>query len=383
MKKISKVIAALGLAVMGLGIFGNLSASADSGLPAKLTDNPDSPVTIAVKHKVKNGLGYVNNSFTLNVTELNEGREPSGGGMPTSVTLNFNNVDVDENNEAVATGELNFRYKTFPNAGTYKFEVSEVASSNADTYPVDTNKFIVFIDVASEVDENGYPTGEYKATLSTSAKNETTGEKGEIEFVSEPKLTYSQLDFRVRGAKARRDVYFPYTVRVETDDEKLNGVKVNISGLDATYTTMSRDSRSQMTYVELNTGATTIWLKDGQSAKIGFDGENNRLPIGARVLLTSVKDGLTDNYDAYLDGNIDNDQLVLTKTLAAVPGVNASQEILEAFGQTNVTKAERALTDAAVSTGVAMYIVPFVVIVMASGAAFVAYKKSKGKESER
>ena len=109
MKKISKVIAALGLAVMGLGIFGNLSASADSGLPAKLTDNPDSPVTIAVKHKVKNGLGYVNNSFTLNVTELNEGREPSGGGMPTSVTLNFNNVDVDENNEAVATGELNFK----------------------------------------------------------------------------------------------------------------------------------------------------------------------------------------------------------------------------------------------------------------------------------
>ncbi len=241
----------------------------------------------------------------------------------------------------------------------------------------------MFVDVASEVDENGYPTGEYKATLSTSAKNETTGEKGEIEFVSEPKLTYSQLDFRVRGAKARRDVYFPYTVRIETDDEKLNGVKVGISGLDATYTTISRDSRSQMTYVELNTGATTIWLKDGQSAKIGFDGENNRLPIGARVLLTSVKDGVTDNYDAYLDGNIDNDQLVLTKTLAAVPGLNASQEILEAFGQTNATKAERALTDAAVSTGVAMYIVPFVVIVMASGAAFVAYKKSKGKESER
>ena len=382
MKKFTKLLAALGLAVTGLGVFGSLSASADSGLPAKLTDNPYSPVSIEVKHRIKNGLAYVNNNFSVKVTELNEGREPSGGPMPP-VTLNFNNVEVDENNEAVATGVLNFTYKTFPNAGTYKFELSEISSSNADTYPVDTNKFIVFVDVASEVDENGYPTGEYKATLSTSAKNEVTGEKGEIEFVSEPKLTYSQLDFRVRGPKARRDVYFPYIVRVEADDEKLNGVSIDISGLDRQYTTISKDTRTQSGRVAMNTGSTTIWLKDGQTAKIGFDGENNRLPVGARVILVAIKDGLTDEYDAYFDGSINNDQTNFVKTLAAVPGVNAGQDIMAAFNQTNITKAERVLTDEAVSTGVAMYIVPFVVMVVASGAAFVAYKKIKNKKAER
>ena len=382
MKKFTKLLAALGLAVTGLSVFGSLSASADSGLPAKLTDNPDSPVSIEVKHRIKNGLAYVNNNFSVKVTELNEGRESSGGQMPP-VTLNFNNVEVDENNEAVATGVLNFTYKTFPNAGTYKFELSEISSSNADTYPVDTNKFIVFVDVASEVDENGYPTGEYKATLSTSAKNEATGEKGEIEFVSEPKLTYSQLDFRVRGPKARRDAYFPYIVRVEADDEKLNGVSIDISGLDRQYTTLSKDTRTQPGRVAMNTGSTTIWLKDGQTAKIGFDGENNRLPVGARVILVAIKDGLTDEYDAYFDGSINNDQTNFVKTLAAVPGVNAGQDIMAAFNQTNVTKAERVLTDEAVSTGVAMYIVPFVVMIAASGAAFVAYKKIKNKKAER
>ena len=382
MKKFTKLLVALGLAVTGLSVFGSLSASADSGLPAKLTDNPDSPVSIEVKHRIKNGLAYVNNNYSVKVTELNEGREPSGGPMPP-VTLNFNNVEVDENNEAVATGVLNFTYKTFPNAGTYKFELSEISSSNADTYPVDTNKFIVFVDVASEVDENGYPTGEYKATLSTSAKNEATGEKGEIEFVSEPKLTYSQLDFRVRGPKARRDVYFPYIVRIEADDEKLNGVNIDISGLDRQYTTISKDTRTQSGRVAINTGSTTIWLKDGQTAKIGFDGENNRLPVGARVILVAVKDGLTDEYDAYFDSSINNDQTNFVKTLAAVPGVNAGQDIMAAFNQTNITKAERVLTDEAVSTGVAMYIVPFVVMVAASGAAFVAYKKIKNKKAER
>lgn len=382
MKKFTKLLAALGLAVTGLSVFGSLSASADSGLPAKLTDNPDSPVSIEVKHRIKNGLAYVNNNFSVKVTELNEGREPSSGPMPP-VTLNFNNVEVDENNEVVATGVLNFTYKTFPNAGTYKFELSEISSSNADTYPVDTNKFIVFVDVASEVDENGYPTGEYKATLSTSAKNEATGEKGEIEFVSEPKLTYSQLDFRVRGPKARRDAYFPYIVRVEADDEKLNGVSIDISGLDRQYMTLSKDTRTQPGRVAMNTGSTTIWLKDGQTAKIGFDGENNRLPVGARVILVAIKDGLTDEYDAYFDGSINNDQTNFVKTLAAVPGVNAGQDIMAAFNQTNVTKAERVLTDEAVSTGVAMYIVPFVVMIVASGAAFVTYKKIKNKKAER
>jgi hypothetical protein len=128
---------------------------------------------------------------------------------------------------------------------------------------------------------------------------------------------------------------------------------------------------------------TTVWLKDGQSAKIGFDGEENRLPVGARVILSAVKDGVTDEYDAYLDGELSNNGELLTKTLAAVPALNAGQDIVASFASTNKTSAERVLNDAAVSTGVAMVVVPFVVIVMASGAAFVVYKKLKAKKSER
>lgn len=381
MRKITKILAAIGVAAFGLGSLGSIPANADSGLPANVTDNPDSPTSIIIKHKIQNGFGYVNNNFNISVRELNEGKEPSSGGFPTAV-LNFNNVSVDENNEAVATSELTFRYKTFPNAGTYKFEISESSSTDSATYPVDTNKFIVFVDVASEVDANGYPTGDYKATLLSSARNEATGEKGEIEFVSKPNLTYSQLDFRVRGAKARRDVYFPYTVRVESDDENLNGVKVAISGLDEEYTTTTKTKRTQQNYVNVNS-MTTVWLKDGQSAKIGFDGEENRLPVGARVILSAVKDGVTDEYDAYLDGELSNNGELLTKTLAAVPALNAGQDIVASFASTNKTSAERVLNDAAVSTGVAMVVVPFVVIVMASGAAFVVYKKLKAKKSER
>jgi hypothetical protein len=377
MKGIKAIIAGAGaLSLASFGVFGGGSVGAISAV--RLTDNPDSATSVTVKHVITNGLGNISGDITYRFAPCSNFADLS---TPAGIVdvISFDNVAVNENNEAEASVTFDLSDLTFGAAGSYEFCINEFGSSNqaiiADTY----NRYRFFIDVMNEKDADGEYTGNLVANLSPLALNDETGEKGEAVFTSEQQLTHIEIAHKVLGDKANFDQYFGYKLRFDWGKLLPADEEILISGIDEYYTDPDTgELKKNLTSIKSNeTGY--IYLKKDQVAIIGVENGKNRLPAD---LVYDIEVGNRTQFEAMYSSRFNDDTTGLTalRNLQIVlePGEGASEAEIARYNSSNKVLVTRTM-EAGVSTGVVTKLMPFVALTILGSAIVLAFKYYSNK----
>ena len=372
MKGLKAIIAGAGtLSLTALGVFGGGGANATSAV--YLTDNPDSASSVTVKHKVTNGLGHITTDFGYRFAICNNTPDLSSPPAKMGV-ISFDNVAVDENNEAEVSISIDMSDIAFGAAGTYEFCINESSSSDNTIGHDSTNRYKFYVDVFNEKDANEEYTGNLVATLLPQALNMETGEKGEAVFTSEQSLSHIEVTHRVLGDKANFDQYFGYYLKLDKSGLMPEGTDIAISGIDEYYVDPATgETKENLTSIKAGEMG-FVFLKKDQTAIIGVDAEgNNRLPINMTYDFTV---GNMSHNERLYSSQLNDDTtglMSLTNSLALVPGENASEQEITAFNRRNKILVTRKM-NAGVSTGVVTKLIPFVALMILGGAAVLAAK---------
>jgi hypothetical protein len=132
------------------------------------------------------------------------------------------------------------------------------------------------------------------------------------------------------------------------------------------------------TEVSAGSSKVRVYLKDGQTLKIGQKNGVDDLPIGSAVQIEAVTTNkLEENYVTSINNQPRNK---IETFLVAQLGENPTDEQLATFQENNDIKIMRTSQEDAVSTGVVARVMPFVALVLIAGVVgFVAYKGDKKK----
>ena len=258
------------------------------------TDTANHEFTIS---RTINGVSNtVTNNYTYTITA--DSSNLSGAtGIPTGATISFNN-ETPASNKVTKTAKINFAGARFVKNGDYKYIVTESASSNASTYPVDTNnKYTIVISIrnsTSNIVEKtatiyGY-SGEGASMTKlddgsgpgsgTTLNYETTADNTMIEFTAD-----------VEGNMASIDEYFK--------------IKVTINGNPGdTYTIEGQsypgdDKQTVYTVGEDN----YIYVKHGETVTIGNNEDLKEIPKG--LTYNFVLQG-AEEYETYINDSPNN-----------------------------------------------------------------------------
>ncbi len=197
-------------------------------------------------------------------------------------------------------GGLKIKNYDFTALGDYKFVVRETRSQDAVNYPVDSEKeYYYYVSVRNRLNDDGQPTGEYIATMSEQVKNHDTGDKTDANFESVAVRSRIEVTNTVSGNLASVDDYFKYKVIINGIG---NGNEFTVYGQDSVirYGGSSIATTDKITVGDNNS---YIYLKHGQTAYIGYDGEKEELPIGITYSLIEVD---ANGYTQYVDDVLGN-----------------------------------------------------------------------------
>ncbi|MBQ6477147.1 MAG: hypothetical protein IJI43_01780 [Bacilli bacterium] len=268
----------------------------------------------------------VTNTFTYSVSA--DSSNPATVTPPSNTTINMQGVTPTGNTatqtaapliaESVWTG-LNY---TKP--GTYKFIVSESASSNPSLYPRDGTTYTVHIFVQNTLDGNNVPTGTLTATYVGSYQN-GTGSKisktSNATFTSAAGGTsYISVSNTLKGNDAFIGDTFTYTVSL-TDC---------VAG--HVYTIDGGSNPASITIGSDGTGSATITVNHGETVTIGKSGNIGQIPVGAGYSVaqntgvsgynTSINGAAgTNTGNLTLAGSSNNADFVNTKTSTTPTGI--------------------------------------------------------------
>ena len=257
-----------------------------------------------VVHGAKN---HVNNTFYYSLMQ-----DTSNPAVVADIPSEFE-IEVDgnpdENGDVVAYSAPNLMDQEFTALGDYKFIVRETGSQDATNYPVDSEKeYYFYVSVRNRLDNNGQPTGEYIATMSEQVKNHDTGDKLYALFESTAERSHVEVTNAVSGNLANVDDYFKYKVIINGAN---NGDVFTVYGQDAVVN-YGGSTVATVNTVTIDDTDDYIYLKHGQTVLIGYDGENDELPIGVTYSLVEVD---ANGYVQYVDNVAGNTSE--TKTVEA------------------------------------------------------------------
>ena len=246
-------------------------------------------ITRAV-HGVTN---HVNNTFGYSVTQ-----DPSNpaiiDGFPTEFEIELDGNPDENGNVEMYGGPVLSDYE-FTALGDYKFIVREVSSQDAVNYPVDSEKeYYFYVSVRNKLDNDGKPTGEYVATMAEQVRDHDTGDKMSAIFESSAQRSRIAVTNTVSGNLANVDDYFKYKVIINGAN---NGDEFTIYGQDE-LVNYGGATVATVNSLTIDDTDDYIYLKHGQTVYIGYDGENNELPIGLTYSLVEVD---ANGYVQYVD----------------------------------------------------------------------------------
>lgn len=347
----------------------------------------ESPTSLTITRTVNGVTNPVTNTFTYtitadshNPTDTNGGTNPvpTVNGMPATQTLTFTNVTPNASNVATQTATLDLSGVTFNELGDYKFVVTETASSDATTYPVDsTNSYEIGISVRNETSDGtdgkpvGTPTGNLVVTLEY-AKDLSTGTKLDplnLNFVSASVHTYIEISKNVTGDAARRDEYFPFEITLNHTNVR-QGDKISVGVTNGTYYTTGNQYSTET--VDANKKI-TVYAKHDQTIVIGKDANNVcQLPVGTQYTIAESNYSPLEPYTTTIDGDADDDKTI-TKTTVAVGDTNFNTANKTAYVNNSVLPA---------LTGIFINVAPFVLLIAIAFIGIVLIKKSSKKEDK-
>lgn len=380
MKGLKAIIAGAGaISVASLGVFGASNASATTAV--SLTDNPESASSVTIIHEVPDAVLNVTASFDYKVEKCGlfpDLSEPD----PITGSVVFQNAQLDVFNKATASTTVDLSNLSFGAAGTYEFCVSETGTNNNQDIDYDrTTQYKFYVDVLNEKDDQGEYTGELKAILSSSALNLESGFKGEIKFTSRPELTYIEVAHEVTGDKANLDQYFGYTIKVDENSVLPQGFEIPIRGVDNFYIDPATGESKRNISMIMAGQTGVIYLKHGQTAKLGTNDVRNYLPKGITYSITTKNDSdLEKLYTSKFGGFLADTSG--TKRSVLRPGENATDEQIAEYNKFGRVEIERSISGG-VSTGIMTKVIPFVALLMLGGIATISAKlyAVKGKKS--
>ena len=380
-----------GIAVVGLltsilmGASGGGFASAASN-PAKISDNPDSAQSISLSHVIHNAYPQSNARIHYQIGWCDD--YPALGFSTDFVTLGgdfiFTNQGRNSDWDSTVTNTISFADYEFRAPGTYEFCAFEVGSdADGGILEADHTHYKIYVDVVNELDGNGDATGNLVATLVPQALNLTSGEKGEIAFETTAQKTSMQFTHNVTGAKADREHYFPYDVSLAFDRFIPKGTEYELEGLDASFTdNYTGETKTNPTKITAGPGTVRVYLKEGQTLKLGKKNGVDDLPVNAYVEIVAISEhALESGYVTEINGETKNS----IESLLKLPlGENPTEAEILAYQQSNDIKIVRNLQQNAVSTGLVAKIMPFVALILVAGVVgFVAYRGDKKKRAEK
>ena len=363
-----------------MGMSGGGFASAAS-YPAKISDNPDSMQDLTISHVVHDAYQKTNAELRYQVDWCDEKPALSTSTSFSAVVdyLKFDYTPRNDNLDTTVTKTVPFGDYEFRAPGTYEFCVFEVKGDPDRGVPADPTMFKVYVDVVTELNDNGEATGNLIATLVPQALNMTTGEKGELIFETTAKKTSMQFTHSVTGIKADRNHYFPYDVTFPQNNLVFTGSDFQLEGLDASFTDgYSGEMRTNPTQIIAGGGKTRVYLKDGQTLRIGRRNGMDDLPPDTLIQINAVSEHpLEEAYAVEINGRAKSS----IKSYLKLPlGENPTEEEILAYQTNNDIKIVRKLEQDAVSTGLVARVMPFVALIILAGAVgFVAYRSDKKK----
>lgn len=375
------VISFLTSILMGMsgGGFANAETTA-----FKISDNPDSAQSVVLSHVIHDAYPQSNAKIHYQITWCDERPmlSPSTSFRTIGGDLEFRDAGRNSDGDAIASDTVSFADMSFSTAGTYEFCAYEaVPDADGGIPEVDHTQFKIIVDVVNEYDSNGEPTGNLIPTLVPQALNMTTGEKGEIVFETTAEKTSWQFTHNVSGAKGDKNHYFPYDVSLAYSRFTARGTKFDLAGLDASFkdSYTGRD-KTNPTEISAGPGKIRVYLKDGQTLKIGQRNGKDDLPPNSSITIEAVSEvELESIYDVTINGNAISS---FESNLVLRPGENATEAELLAYQQNNDVKVVRTAQSNAVSTGLAARVMPFVALILIAGVVgVVAYKSDKKKKT--
>jgi pilin isopeptide linkage protein len=272
-------------------------------------------------------LAYVNSTAVGTNTPAN----PTGT-LPKKVTVN---VNVDENNDKLATGSINYAELfdgiSFTAPGYYNFKLSEDPTNNPNIVD-DTTKYDIQVQVVwDDVAQGTLKVAGITATAEGAEKKSNNG----AVFNNTPNTNVGTLTVTktVAGNAANTDDEFEFTV--------------TLSGVEGEYTANIEGYVGEDSIPAAKTGDNTYKLSHGQTLTI------NNLPVGATYTVTEQSD--LGGYDSVVDNTINGDT-----TDGVVEGTIAKGTNATTFENTKSVN---------VITGVFMDVLPYALIVVVAAAA--------------
>ncbi len=344
MKKTQKIITILMLiAILTMSLF-------ISKVYADVTCTVESPGTVTVTKNVNDVTNPVTNTFGYKI-EADANNPATVTGFPTTATIAFSSV-TPQGGTATQSTTLDFSGATFTKVGDYKFKITEISSTDATNYPIDSTYYYLFVSVRYAAnDTDGTKMTATVAGSGVKNSDSTSGTKQSVIFNTTPVFTNITISKTVSGNMGDKSKYFD--------------ISVNIPG-SGTYLVSGGkygEASSSSTTVTAGT-ATTLQIKHGETLTIGVasDGTTKQIPVNAQY---TVSEPAVQGYTTTIDGATTNPA---TKTTVQAAASNATA-IVNNY-------------DVATLTGVFLNIMPYIVIAVAVIILIAMVKRSSKNKKE-
>ena len=308
------------------------------------------------------------NSFNYEIVASDANPAPVSG-LVDNFSIGFTEADAILNNSVSKVATIDLSSVVFSKLGDYEFVVKEVSSTDPVNYPVDNdNEYTLVASVRNALDESGEPTGELESSFAAQVKKSDGSKVADAKYSKAAVRGKIEISNTLQGSMADSGAYFKYKVNITSGKE---GDIYTIAGQDAEVEYGGETILTQSVYIVGQENY--VYLKHGQTATIGVNGELNELPIGVQY---SVQELDATDYETLIDGEVDEDKGTDFKTVQADLAGDASEDEIAAYKESNMTDFKNK-KEANVLTGVMLSVLPFAI---AGAVGLAGYAVSKNKK---
>lgn len=375
MKKIYSLFFIIAILLSFIFIF---NVNAASSVTVTSDENSKYTVTREV-NKVTNN---VTNTFNYKI-EAAANNPAAVTGAPTDLAINFNNATPDENRTVTSSVTLDFAGTTFTKVGDYKFKITEISSTDNESYPFLNESWEINVSVRFKDD------GTNKMIYTFVAPNKEGEQKVNnktILFKSSTAFTYITIKNQVRGNMADQQEYFKIKVNIDciTGDE----YKIDYKGETSPASTINYNDQEVTRSLSYSCGEDNyVYLKHNEVVTIGLSNNSGEIKNNTRYSFIELD---ATNYDTYINGSTTNskDSGELFTISAPIPSGTSNangKDVKPVFLATSVDdNYNRIINDytAPTLTGIFLKIAPYVMIIVISMllVVYLAYRNNKNKK---
>ncbi len=301
-----------------------------------------SPTTVKICKKITNAYDKTTATFNYTFTAATSGVVT---GLPTNAKVTFSNANYDANHEVSKCANIDVSGITFSNNTPTQVAVT-VAETAVSGYTADNTTYTLLLDLRNTLDSNNNVTGQ----VATGYLKNSSGTK------------VTQFDFSSPKEYSNKDIQITKSVQGNAGDtNKLFKFTVNVSGT-GTYSVNGASSGSGSASSCTAGSNCVVYLKSGDTVRIGYNGTTSQIPVGSTYTITE------DTYSDYTT-------TVAVGTNAATSSRTTGQQTVMPTASANAAAFVNT-KDSGTPTGVFLNIWPYILLGIISVGAIIYSKKA-------